>query len=167
MGFTPTSIVRWVSWVPWGYFGFSAITMYTTIKGHDELKVAPYPSNLFTGQALAGIVGVLGIAWCFIAFAVDGFLWVNSFGKSGSSPAFTIISLIIDTTFSGCLLAAAAIQATYLPGTLSGCSSAESSDLFHAVGKLEKKSPHQACEDFVTVWIWTIVMGYAFRILSV
>ena len=56
MGFTPTTILRWVSFLPWFYFGIISIDLFGTINGHEILKRPPYPKNLVAGQGIAGVV---------------------------------------------------------------------------------------------------------------
>jgi hypothetical protein len=55
-GFTPTTILRFVSWLPWGYFGWSSAVLFDTIRTHEILKRPPYPKNLVAGQGIAGVV---------------------------------------------------------------------------------------------------------------
>ncbi|KAF2811251.1 uncharacterized protein BDZ99DRAFT_298409 [Mytilinidion resinicola] len=139
-----------------GILAFAAKDNYQLVKDHDQLSRPPYNKNVILSQELLYAGSMAAFGWTFVGFGLIltwkgwAIFWYG----------------LVDLTLSLVMAVGAAMQASYLPATLTTCKKADTwqvhgdypSFFALAASYRSREDANDRCHSFVLVWILGVVV---------
>ncbi|KAJ2988562.1 hypothetical protein NUW58_g3910 [Xylaria curta] len=160
-----SAAIRFLCHVPFGYYAFAGVNHFTFIRDHsDVLLTPPLGPRIFVGEVFSGPIGVIGFFWNF-------FLWLPTMDSKGSG---LVLLGIVDAIFTGFLIIALSIEASFIGFTSAQCAqlrpgAAPTSNLiyFQRVAEIEfeeKNIGEETCRGYYAKWYVGLVVAILYAL---